>query len=146
MLPLKYGQKIAFLSGGYGGGPPEDDLHFSILQDKISNLELLKPKSCGEWLDHIGSADVLVSGRFHHLVAAASRGARSVSLPGNTPKNHALCECLQLPPPIALQPDDFEERLVDAFNSAEPVNRKMRRSILRLAENNFAWRGGPSFA
>ncbi len=63
--------------------------------------ELFNAPSAEAWLDAIAEARILISGRFHHSVAAACLGTPFVTLNSNTPKIEGLMRTLGLDPPLA---------------------------------------------
>ncbi len=81
---------LMFLSGGYRREPPEDANHFAWLKARLPDIGILRPRSIAEWLGYIAAAKLFVTGRFHHLVAAAALGTPTVTMPGNTPKVDAV--------------------------------------------------------
>jgi tetratricopeptide (TPR) repeat protein/polysaccharide pyruvyl transferase WcaK-like protein len=97
------------------------------------------------WLDTIASADLLVSGRFHHTIAAYALGTPFILLGSNTPKNLGIATAFGAPPPIPLEADDLVQQLIERTS----VNRSGRGSaaadeyVLRLqmltdlAQRNF---------
>ena len=50
--------------------------------------------SLDDWLGYIEEASLVVSGRFHHSIAAASLKTNFIVLNSNTPKIEGLCQVL----------------------------------------------------
>lgn len=94
---------IVFLSGGFKRPPAEDQVHYENMKRRIPALELVHPSSLQEWMGWISSAEVVITGRFHHVVAAAVVSAPLVYSSGNTPKTDAIAEMVGGPPTIDLK-------------------------------------------
>jgi len=91
------GIPVIFLSGGFKRAPEEDELHFKCMKETITELRLTRPPSLGEWMGWIKSSHVLITGRFHHFIAAATVRAPVVYGSGNTPKTEAVAEMVGAP-------------------------------------------------
>jgi polysaccharide pyruvyl transferase WcaK-like protein len=88
---------------------------------------------------------VLVSGRFHHTIAAACLNTPFVLLGSNTPKNAGLAETLGVPAPLALDSPGFVEALISRTEAAReggspPEDEGARRAagLRELALENFS--------
>lgn len=96
--------------------------------------------SLKDWLTTIAEARLLVSGRFHHSIAAAFLGTPFVVLESNTPKNTALCRELGLAPPLSWAAEDLCDVLIDhgehAMNSTR-ISNDVLDSLRNRAESNF---------
>ncbi len=136
------GYKIKVLHGAKAF-PAQDDLIFIQELQKLDfkSYEVIDAKSLTEWLDCINSANVFISGRFHHSLAAIYLETPCVMMESNTLKNVALAETFNLPEPIKFDSENFFEELLDrtekALNS-EPVDIALRTSLLQRSEVNFA--------
>lgn len=106
------------------------------------NWHLIDAKSMNEWLNAIAEAELLVSGRFHHSIAAACLGTQFIALNSNTPKLDGLMQILERTPVFQYNDQDLftklvsrtEEILAGAFsNKSESIINK----LCELAENNF---------
>ncbi|MDX8430423.1 MAG: polysaccharide pyruvyl transferase family protein [Candidatus Algichlamydia australiensis] len=81
------GYKIQVLVGAKDRPAYDDKLFVEFLSDELkSGWELIDAKSLDEWLGAIANADLLVSGRFHHTIAAICLKTPFVVLNSNTPK------------------------------------------------------------
>lgn len=89
------GYRIGVLLGA-GGYPAADDARFAeaLFAAVGDSAEALLARSEREWLSHIGNAALLVSGRFHHSIAAACMQTPFVALGSNTPKMTGLLQVL----------------------------------------------------
>ncbi|MBB3457269.1 hypothetical protein FHT86_005587 [Rhizobium sp. BK313] len=110
-------RRIIFLSGGFKRGPEEDPVHFANMKEVIPEMEFINPPSLGEWMGWIKSAEIVVTGRFHHFIAAAAVSAPIVYSPGNTPKMDAVAEMIGAPPCVETTGEGAHVRLREAIAS-----------------------------
>lgn len=85
------GYRVKFLYGDMQY-PARDDQEI-ILELKRSmghNFFIANATSVNNWLDHIAQAGLLISGRFHHSIAAACLGTKFIAFNSNTPKMEGL--------------------------------------------------------
>jgi polysaccharide pyruvyl transferase WcaK-like protein len=89
------GFKIKFLYGA-DSFPAKDDREFVEYMQKQfqANWEVYEATSLNDWLKTIEETTLLVSGRFHHTIAAASLGTHFIALNSNTPKIEGLMQIL----------------------------------------------------
>lgn len=130
---------LMFLSGGYRREPLEDATHFAWLKARLPDLGILRPASVAEWLGSIAAAKVFVTGRFHHLVAAAALGTPTVTMPGNTPKVDAVCDLIGFPHAIRPGAADFTDRLVAAIRAPNRTTPAQRDMLLERSKKNLAF-------
>lgn len=112
---LRRGFEITVLTGARAF-PAADDHRF------LAALEAAMPEgwthndaaSMDEWLDCISDASLLVSGRFHHSVAAAALDTPFVTMSSNTPKIQGMLEMIDHAPAIPLDSEDLLDRLCRA--------------------------------
>lgn len=135
------GYKIKVLHGAKAF-PAQDDLIFIQELQKLSfkNYEVIDAKSLTEWLDCINSANIFISGRFHHSLAAIYLETSCVMMESNTLKNVALAETFNMPEPIRFDSDNFFDELLERTEKAlksEPVDIELRKSLLQRSEVNF---------
>ncbi len=143
LRPLLANRRHCFLAGAKTNPAPEDAGIFSQLRAHLPDLELIEASSMEAWLGAIASASCLVSGRYHHSLAAAALETPFVAFPSNTPKIDATCAYLDLPPPIPYEAADFVPRLHGAVSAAlarraPVVSEAARRRMIEGAEANFA--------
>ncbi len=101
--------------------------------------QVVEATSLREWLTCIAQAQLLVSGRFHHTIAAAFLGVPCVLLESNTLKNLALAESLKIEPPIQYQVLDEEillERTEHALGKG-PIDSKILSTLRERIACNF---------
>ena len=136
------GYKIKILTGA-AAFPSRDDeafIQFLKTQSKAS-WQLVVASSMGEWLDTINHAVFLVSGRFHHSIAAFCLNTPFIALNSNTHKVHAICSVLDQKPRLLFSDPQLLDHLLDRTEeilSAPPVDNQAKiREICLLAEKNF---------
>lgn len=97
------GFEITFLIGGNTDIPhiaKDDQIFKDYLENKLSDLIKLErfkfyyAKSLEDWLRCIEGSSLLISGRFHHSIAAACLGTNFIAFNSNTPKVEGLCMLL----------------------------------------------------
>lgn len=108
-------------------------------------IRTIRADSFESWLHTLASARVVVSGRFHHAMAARVVGTPVVTIASNTPKLDALTE-LGAPAPLDPFDSHLNEQLiaatVDTLDAHAPPNNLD--TILHLAIRNFAWLDEPA--
>ncbi|MBI5444226.1 MAG: tetratricopeptide repeat protein [Deltaproteobacteria bacterium] len=106
------GFKVQVLVGARAR-PAKDDQAFveALRREGVPGWELVVAASEAQWLDTLAGAGLLVSGRFHHSIAAAFLGTPFVAFESNTPKMAALCQCLGVEPPLAYTGKGLEQAL-----------------------------------
>lgn len=136
------GIKIKVLIGA-AAFPSKDDKKFVALLRKYCQAawELVDATSMDEWLNTINNASLLVSGRFHHSIAAFCLNTPFIALNSNTPKVHAICALLEQPEPFLYSDPALLESLLQRttmiFNSP-PLDNSVKAAYLReLAQKNF---------
>jgi polysaccharide pyruvyl transferase WcaK-like protein len=136
------GQRLIYLTGAKKFPASEDANIFRWMKSEQEDIQAYNAASMEDWLEMIGGAVGMISGRFHHSLAAAALGVPFITFPSNTPKIQATNEMLGLEPPIAYDDPAIEEKLAIAVRSivsgqGRVVEETARRRILELAEVNF---------
>jgi polysaccharide pyruvyl transferase WcaK-like protein len=87
---------------GAQAAPAGDEARFvaALRTRETRDWTFFEAGSLEDWLSAIGSAALLVSGRFHHSLAAFSLRTPFVMLNSNTPKMNALAEMLGVSEPL----------------------------------------------
>jgi polysaccharide pyruvyl transferase WcaK-like protein len=94
--------------------------------------------SLNEWLERIESAEVFISGRFHHTIAAAYLGTPFILLNSNTPKNYALAREFNVDLPEPFDDPAVAMRLQRLFDrGGSKVSEEILERLLGLSERNF---------
>jgi polysaccharide pyruvyl transferase WcaK-like protein len=136
------GGPVMFLTGAKGNAAREDAAIFAGIKGEFPAIELADARSMRSWLECIGAARCLVSGRYHHTLAAASLGVPFMVLPSNTPKIEATLEMLGAPDALA-PPTDAGFGRIGSFideclaGNAKPVDMQRIRDVVSLSGNNF---------
>ena len=133
---------VLFLTGAKARPAGEDATVFAWMSAQFPGLRRLEATSMSEWLQTIASASCLVSGRFHHTIAAAMLETPLIVLPSNTPKVSAVCEMLGLPPPLAGDGPHLDDLVAAGLQlaldgGAPVVTATTREHVRQLAANNF---------
>ena len=135
---------IRFLGGAYRREPFEDQRTMDALSPLIPSLTYTSPQSANDWLAEIASASLLITGRFHHAVAAAALGTPFISIASNTPKTNGVTELLDMPEPLdpfaPTLTEDLRLRLDTALAGGAPATTPAQQRLVReLAQANFGW-------
>jgi polysaccharide pyruvyl transferase WcaK-like protein len=139
------GHEISVLTGA-AAFPASDDEEFlkSLSADCPDGWINTKAGSMREWLDCIATARLLVSGRFHHAIAAAVLNTPFILLDSNTPKNRGISEVMKAPPPIQLQDGELLQKMLDLSSevlgrneSRNRDNASIVKQLCALAMENF---------
>lgn len=126
--------------------PAADEARFveALRTQDVEDWTFVDAKSLADWLSTIGGAALLVSGRFHHSLAAYSLRTPFVMLNSNTPKMSALAAMLGAPEPLRYDDPDLGsglERRADHALSAEFAQAAFRddraRDLRELARRNL---------
>lgn len=103
--------------------------------------QLINASSMEEWLDTINHATFLVSGRFHHSIAAFCLNTPFIALNSNTHKVHAICAMLEQPEPLLYSDPQLLDHLMlrtKVILSNLSINNEMKiAEICELAQRNF---------
>jgi polysaccharide pyruvyl transferase WcaK-like protein len=83
---------------GANAYPSQDDRDLiAFIEPRLKHKwEVINAESLEQWLSVIESSTVLVSGRFHHSLAAYCLGTPFIALNSNTPKIEGLMQRLKL--------------------------------------------------
>jgi polysaccharide pyruvyl transferase WcaK-like protein len=121
---------------GAAANPAVDDKKFvEALRDAMpTGWELIDARSEDAWLRTIAEAKLLISGRFHHTIAAACMATPAIAFDSNTPKIDGMLAMLGLPPALRQSAEDREarlrERVVQTLSAEPPA---------AAAENDALW-------
>ena len=134
------GYRIEFLYGA-AEYPAKDDREFiAFLEPRLKTpWNVIEAKSLDEWLGHIERASLLVSGRFHHTIAAACLGTNFIILNSNTPKVEGMARVLECGEVLNYRDPNIAEKLLE--KTAEAAKGELKQSDLKvlcaLSANNF---------
>lgn len=122
------------------------DLKFreALRYQNLPGWNLIIATSAEKWLDTIECADLLVSGRFHHSIAAAFLQTPLIAIESNTPKIRALMNMLGLEQEIQPDQENFLEILIERTErilgdpSLALVSEARLNELKELSMQNFA--------
>jgi polysaccharide pyruvyl transferase WcaK-like protein len=142
---IQLGHEVVVLVGANAWLAHDDALLLTALQQKLQGkYTLVAATSEGQWLATLRNADLLISGRFHHSIAAACLGTPFLVTASNTTKIDGMLQRLGL---AAEQVWISPARLADAVARVEACLLKPQRdqvaaaalqSLLQLAARNFS--------
>jgi Flp pilus assembly protein TadD/polysaccharide pyruvyl transferase WcaK-like protein len=141
---LDTGRELIFLAGANARLAQDDALLLNALHPKLrGRYRLVAATSEAEWLGTIANACLLISGRFHHSIAAACLGTPLLIAGSNTAKNEGLLDRLGLERDAVwmdvAQPDEASARLVAVLK--DPGRSRVKPQLLaqlrELAGRNF---------
>ncbi|HEY5236061.1 MAG TPA: polysaccharide pyruvyl transferase family protein, partial [Rhabdochlamydiaceae bacterium] len=138
----KAGFKIKVLIGAKAFPARDDKAFVEFLTTHCkAPWELVDATSMDQWLDTINNATLLVSGRFHHSIAAFCLNTPFISLNSNTHKVHAICSMMGEAEPLLYSDPNLLENLNlrTAAILSSPVrdNTEKLKFLCELAEKNF---------
>ncbi|MBN2703881.1 MAG: polysaccharide pyruvyl transferase family protein [Pontiellaceae bacterium] len=138
----KKGVPLRFLMGAKSRPAPDDEVFFEKLSKLVPSIEMVNAGSMKEWLDQIRHASFLVSGRFHHTIAAMTIGTPYAVFHSNTPKIEAILQTLNEPLPVlSIDEPDLEqlgERIGTCLRDEQTdISTRRVERMLELAEHNF---------
>ena len=108
----RFGFEVVVLTGAAAFPALDDEEFVKELHEKCpAGWKHSDAHSMEEWLDCIATAGLLVSGRFHHAIAAAVLGTPFILLESNTPKNSGIARVLETEEPIRLKDHAFVSKL-----------------------------------
>ena len=124
-----------------------DDKEFvkALYQECPHGWKGIEAKSMEIWLDTIADAGLLISGRFHHTIAAAVLGTPFILLESNTPKNEGIARIFDSSPPLSYRSQDLlplmiersEKALASRDTGQKNEHRLLVDTLCKLAKRNF---------
>lgn len=131
-----------FLSGAKSLPVDSDKTQFEQLREHLPHIEWLYANSMEEWLVYIARAESLISGRFHHTLAAATLGTPFLALSSNTPKIQAALEMLDLGDSLIelgteASIDHADHAISTLLDHPSVVRFEKIQEVIELAANNF---------
>lgn len=127
-----------------------DDARFvaSLSKRCPAGWNLVAATSLNEWLRCIGEAQLLVSGRFHHTIAAVCLGTPFITFESNTPKVSGIFELLGQEPPLSISDARSFERCLELLSGRFGQRHDpgpILNALASLAQENFVpYRTGPA--
>ena len=136
----RQGYSITFLYGAKDW-PAKDDREFvAFVKPRLKfDLKIFEAKNIDQWLSCIENAELLVSGRFHHTIAAGCLGTRFIALNSNTPKMDGLLKALGTERALRYDDPDLAEKLhkqtLESYN--KPIDHILGQKLCDKAMLNF---------
>lgn len=144
-LVLAQGYQVDVLVGANAYLAHDDVLLVNALHRHLrGRYRLVAATDETQWLETIRDAAVLISGRFHHTIAAAWLGTPFLVAASNTAKIDGLLERLELDPAAVwispAQPQEAARKLARLLQepAAAQVSDRTRARLLELAGQNFS--------
>ncbi|WP_428623451.1 tetratricopeptide repeat protein [Sedimenticola sp.] len=138
------GYTVTFLIGAKANLAPDDVVCAELLKKQSGNaFQLYLATSELDWLRTIADSILLISGRFHHSIAAAALDTPFLLLESNTPKVDGLMEALSINTRVFASDPDLADtlisRAVDLIESPEQylLTHETKQKLVDLAEQNF---------
>ena len=137
----KRGYEIQFIYGA-NDYPAKDDKDFiDFIEPKLGfKLNVVTANDIQQWLNIIEQASLLISGRFHHSIAAYCLGTPLVALNSNTPKMEGLMQVLGGREVIKYADPNLVDKLISATTSIERLGKNKTpnfEALITAAEKNF---------
>lgn len=131
------GYKIKVLVGAKDYPAYDDSKFIDYLEPELKEgWELVNATSMDEWLNAIAEADLLISGRFHHTIAAICLERPFVALNSNTPKIEGMLMVMPKPGEVLSYEDPrLSEKLGKAIDVALGMQDKDFPSFEAICEN-----------
>ncbi|MDF1642790.1 MAG: polysaccharide pyruvyl transferase family protein [Pseudomonadales bacterium] len=136
--------EVVVLIGARNNMASDDVAFVNELYEKMNaNITVRVASSLREWLQILASTKLLVSGRFHHTLAAALLDTPFVLLNSNTPKLQGILELMGGDAPIAYDAPDLLKSLRVAVDKklqgglAAPITASQKQQLMELANVNF---------
>ena len=120
----------------------EEEKLFDLLSTyKLENIKLIRADNIDQWLECIGRAKLLLSGRFHHSIAAVCLNTPFIAFESNTPKINAISSALGIDQPIKYDDNNLYRLLMSKtsilLRDGAKYDLEFLNKMLDLAENNF---------
>jgi len=136
------GYTLKVLTGAAAFPARDDEAFVQCLQSYAKvPFHRVTASSMEEWLNTINQAKFLVSGRFHHSIAAFCLNTPFIALNSNTHKVHAICALLAQEPPLLFADPNLVGHLLERteaiLSGPVPSNQAKIQEICELAEKNF---------
>ena len=125
-----------------------DDVGFvnQLYAELSGNITVRVASTLQEWLQTLANTKLLVSGRFHHTIAAAMLDTAFVLLNSNTPKLEGIIELIGGDAPISYDDPDLFDKLCVAVDeklqdelatTSAPLTEEQKLQLIDLAKVNF---------
>ena len=113
---LNDGYKLLFIDGAKANATQKEYKCFNDIKSYVPELQYCFANSLEEWIGLFDKASGVLTGRYHHLIAAYSAKTPVILFDGITPRLQGTCEMLGLPEPIQVDSEDFDANLGIRYN------------------------------
>jgi len=139
---IKAGYPVKFLTGAKSRNAPEDNKTSELLKAELPALEVIEAASMEAWINAIRFSNYVLSGRFHHTVAALALGTPCSALSSNTPKIEGVMYTLNEKKVIEELTEtslaETTENILKAFeHNLTDVSDSRTRKMIDLSSMNF---------
>jgi polysaccharide pyruvyl transferase WcaK-like protein len=137
-------EPVSVLIGAQANQARDDQTFVAALRATVpTGWALVEAASMASWLDTLAGARLLVSGRFHHTIAAACVETPFIALCSNTPKMEAMLHMIGQPPPLGYDDPALAEMLVERASvllerGEPPLSRDAIEQLEQLGRLNFS--------
>ena len=138
------GHEVVVLIGARNNMASDDVAFVNELYEKMNgNITVRIASSLREWLQTLANTKLLISGRFHHTLAAAMLDTPFILLNSNTPKLQGVLELIGGDAPILYDAPDLtttlrlavEKKLQNGLTA--PITASQKQQLVDLAGVNF---------
>lgn len=132
--------KVGVLTGASDNMAKDDEAFLETLGKYNCEWENIKTNTLVEWCDAISTASILISGRFHHTIAAAFLNTPFILFNSNTLKNAALCETFKVQGPYSFDEPGLCDMLlkkIDNMQAHDVIEPEILNQLIVRANNNF---------
>jgi len=139
---LKDGYPVKFLMGAKSNNAPEDHKTYQILKTALPAIEPIEAESMEDWVNTIRCSNYLLSGRFHHTIAALALGTPCTTFASNSPKiegvMHTLNEHFALGELTETSLGEVADKILSSLNSNSTNISDIRiKRMIDLSSMNF---------
>ena len=137
---VKEGYKLKFLYSDNKNHAKDDEEMLAFLHENLgAGFSVERAKSLDAWLRCIEESGLLISGRFHHSIAAACLGTKFIALNSNTPKISGLMKALNFPEPLMYSDKNLAYKLKAAMQAPNITTNhtQVLDELCSKAQNNF---------
>lgn len=126
-----------YLTGGSDQFVEYDLKQYQVIRSISPKTQFIRASSLENFLTVLAERSaLLVTGRFHYLIAASSIGVPSVGISSNTPKIEAVAAQLGINEPVQVSAASFAKRLALSMASAT-TGPNVLPALARLGDVNF---------
>ncbi len=134
------GYQVEFLFSAHAFPAKDDEQFIMFLQERLAQkIHITSARSLKEWLTSIQTAELVVSGRFHHTIAAYCLRTNFIALNSNTPKVEGLIKTLNTHNYCTYEAENLLDQLLyftHKHQHTNPINDAAM--LINMAKKNFS--------